>query len=195
MLWLASLPPIQQCHEMQTSSINKVYHKLAIAALIYAAAIYFYKRIRCIGIAFLSFTRLKPVVILTDLGENYTFYWLDNHTLYHRQVDSALLAWGLFDAILSSEQPGPEAGVVPREGIEAVPPPVKRQRLVFDLVLHVQDTDVADLSSLAAELEPSEIRTCTLAHLLRSLNAVPGVAVSRGVHTGAHGGGFPSFYA
>ncbi|KAG5183551.1 hypothetical protein JKP88DRAFT_245190 [Tribonema minus] len=113
-------------------------------------------------------SRLKPIVILTDLNEAYTFFWLDGHTLYYTQVDSAPLAWGLFDAILGNERTSAKAEVVPCEGVEVVPPPVKRQRLIFE---PRGTQDVADLSSLAAFMEPSDVPVCALAQRLQSLNA------------------------
>eukprot|EP00611_Tribonema_gayanum_P026013 TRINITY_DN6082_c0_g1_i1.p1 TRINITY_DN6082_c0_g1~~TRINITY_DN6082_c0_g1_i1.p1 ORF type:complete len:239 (+),score=27.57 TRINITY_DN6082_c0_g1_i1:193-909(+) len=127
-------------------------------------------------------SRLKPIVILTDLNEAYTLFWLDGHTLYYTQVDSAPLAWGLFDAILGNERTSAEAGVVPCEGVEVVPPPVKKRRLVFE-PRDMQESDVADLSSLAAFMEPSEVQVCALAQCLQSLNTIPAVAVARDVHT------------
>ena len=143
-------------------------------------------------VTFPAATRLKPIVILTDLRGDYTFYWLDSHILYFKPISSAPLAWGLLDAILSGERPDAEArGVVPQEGIEEVLPPVKRQRLIFN-VPDVQD--VADLGSLAAFLEPSEARACALSQFLHSLNAIPAVAVARDMHKVARAD-FHSFYA
>ena len=56
--------------------------------------------------------RFKPVVVLTDLRSEYTFYWLDGHTIHvYNSLDSSA-AWGLIDALLSSEKVV-TGGVVP----------------------------------------------------------------------------------
>ncbi|KAG5192777.1 hypothetical protein JKP88DRAFT_216908 [Tribonema minus] len=121
-------------------------------------------------------SRLKPIVILTDLRGDYAFYWLDGRTLHYIELDrdSAKLAWGFFDAILQSERTDLAAGVVPHEGLEA-PPPVKRQRLVFES----SDTqDVANVDDLTGLLEPSELRAYTLAQFIQSLHGRPAVAAA-----------------
>jgi hypothetical protein len=128
-------------------------------------------------------SRLKPIVILTDLRAEYAFYWLDNRKVWYKEIDpspdSAKTAWGLFDAILQGERVDPAAGdVVPREGVE-VPLLVKRRRLVLDLST---TQDVANLSDLKDFLDPSEQRALALAQLLQGLHAIPSVAAARSMH-------------
>jgi hypothetical protein len=129
-------------------------------------------------------SRLKPIVLLTDLREDYAFYWLDHRTVRYMELDpspdSAKMAWGLFDTILQSERTDTAAGnVVPCEGAE-VPLLVKRRRLVFELsTAH----DIADLSDLNGLLEPSEQRALALAQFLQSLQAIPSVTAARSIHS------------
>ena len=47
---------------------------------------------------------LKPVVVLTNLREYYTFFWLDGHIVRVYPVPSSSEAWGLIDLLFSSEE-------------------------------------------------------------------------------------------
>ena len=56
---------------------------------------------------------LKPVVVLTDLMKEYTFFWLDGHIVRVCTAPSSSEAWGLIDLLLSSEEMT-QTGVAPK---------------------------------------------------------------------------------
>jgi hypothetical protein len=119
---------------------------------------------------------MKPFAILTDLKEEYLFFWVDDHIIYFYKPPSAEYAWGLFDAILRSER-SPVEGVEPRDDID-VPAPAKRRRLVLEEP-HAQQSDVANLADLEEFLSPAEVRAGQLAQLLQQLHAIPALEPAR----------------
>ena len=47
---------------------------------------------------------LKPIVILTNLGDEYTFYWLDGRTIFYCPSDSSGIALGIIKSFLQQEE-------------------------------------------------------------------------------------------
>ena len=47
---------------------------------------------------------LKPIVVLTDLREEYTFYWLDGCTVFYYPADSPGIALGIIKSFLQQEE-------------------------------------------------------------------------------------------
>jgi hypothetical protein len=133
--------------------------------------------------ACIAHCRLKPFVILTDLRDDYVFFWLDGQTIRTFEPRDAARAWGLFDAILNGEHWLPNAieeGVVPieGEGTESETLPIaKRKRLNLETSdAHVGVSDVANLADLEGFLSSDELRTAQMAQLLQQFFALPVVA-------------------
>eukprot|EP00891_Asterochloris_glomerata_P001814 jgi/Astpho2/1814/fgenesh1_pg.00037_%23_16_t len=99
--------------------------------------------------------KLKPVVVLTDLREDYRFYWLDGHTIRVYPAPSSSAAWGLIDLLFDSEEVT-EGGVVPKTLDADVMPVAKRQRLVLEGA--AAGEGVANLSELEGFLDPQELQ-------------------------------------
>ena len=47
---------------------------------------------------------LKPIVILTDLRDDYIFYWLDGRTVFYCPADSPGIALGIIKSFLQQEE-------------------------------------------------------------------------------------------
>lgn len=54
---------------------------------------------------------LKPVVVLTDLRKAYTFYWLDQRTIYYYSPERPGKALGIIEGLLLQEKITPETQV------------------------------------------------------------------------------------
>ena len=114
--------------------------------------------------------RFKPVVVLTDLREDYRFYWLDGHTIRVYPAPSSSAAWGLIDLLFDSEEVT-ETGVVPKTLDADVMPVAKRQRLVLEGA--AAGEGVANLSELEGFLDPQELQASYVSQLLQQLHRSP----------------------
>ena len=114
--------------------------------------------------------RLKPLVVLTDLKEDYRFYWLDGRTIRVYPAPSSSAAWGLIDLLFESEEVT-EGGVVPKTLDADVMPVAKRQRLVLEGA--AAGEGVANLSELEGFLDPQELQTSYVSQLLQQLHRSP----------------------
>ena len=113
------------------------------------------------------------MVVLTDLKEDYTFYWLDGHTIRVYPVPSSSAAWGLIDLLFGSEEVTQE-GVVPKTLDADVMPVAKRQRLVLDQGA-AGGQDVANLSELEGLIDPQELRASYVSQLLQQFQRSPAI--------------------
>ena len=120
----------------------------------------------------------KPIVVLTDLRDEYTFCWLNNHVLYLYAALNAAAAWGLLDTMLSSETVTEKGVVVCQNVAEAQQPLTKRQCLQLD----THDGNAAatsKLMELEGCLDPEELRASRAVLLLQEFMRIPSVAAVR----------------
>jgi hypothetical protein len=129
--------------------------------------------------------RLKPWVILTDLRDDYTYYWMDDHVLNYYVAAGRAAAWGLFDSIMKAEQVT-ATGVSIRPDIEEQQeqqqqqqPLTKRQCLKFER----RERAVADLMDLEGFLEPADLRASVASQMLQELLQIPAVRAASGRNT------------
>ena len=112
---------------------------------------------------------LKPVVVLTDLRDYYTFFWLDGHIVCVYPAPSSSEAWGLIDLLFSSEEMTLE-GVAPKFSNSDVMPVVKRQKLVLEQGA-ADEQGIANLSDLEGLIDPQELRASYVSQLLQQVQA------------------------
>ena len=73
---------------------------------------------------------MRTMVVLTDLLENYIFYWLNGHTIHVYPVRCSSAAWGLIDLVFGSKEVTREGDVESKASLPDLMPVTKRQRLV-----------------------------------------------------------------
>ena len=112
---------------------------------------------------------LKPVVVLTDLREYYTFFWLDGHIVRVYPAPSSSEAWGLIHLLFSSEEMTLE-GVAPKFSDSDVMPVAKRQKLVLEQGA-ADEQGIANLSDLEGLIDPQELRASYVSQLLQQVQA------------------------
>ena len=120
--------------------------------------------------------RFKPVVVLTDLRSEYTFYWLDGHTIHVYNSPDSSAAWGLIDALLSSEKVV-TGGVELIKEEEALMPVAKRQKLVLGQSASQQE--VGNLSDLEGLISPEELHAGHVSQLLQQFHRLPALEAAR----------------
>lgn len=120
--------------------------------------------------------RYKPVVVLTDLRKDYTFYWLDGRTIFVYTSPDASEAWGLIDLLLSSDQVV-TGGVVPVHEQEALMPLAKRQKLAVRQSASQQEA--GNLSDLEGLVSPEELHAGHVSQLLQQLYRLPAMEAAR----------------
>lgn len=120
---------------------------------------------------------LKPIAVLTDLVDSYTFFWLDNHVLYYYVAPDRGTAWGLLDAMLRADSLT-EQDVTMRQDIsETQPLPLAKRQC---LKLNAQGGHAtADLMDLEGFLDPEELRAARATQLLQEFMRIPWVAAAR----------------
>ncbi|KAL3151394.1 hypothetical protein ABBQ38_013222 [Trebouxia sp. C0009 RCD-2024] len=107
---------------------------------------------------------LKPIVVLTDLRDDYTFYWLDGCTVFYYPADSPGIALGIIKSFLQQEEVTAISEVQPVQGcLDVELPLIKRQRLDLEQEYHDQRLD--DLEDKSVDNEQS--RAHKLAPMLR----------------------------
>ena len=114
--------------------------------------------------------------MLTDLRSEYTFYWLDGRTMYVYNSPDSSAAWGLIDALLSSEKVV-TGGVVPIKEEEALMPVAKRQKLV--LGQNASQQEAGNLSDLEGLIRPEELHAGHVSQLLQQFRRLPALEAAR----------------
>jgi hypothetical protein len=139
------------------------------------------------------FYRLKPIAVLTDLRDNYTLFWLDDHILYYYAAPDRGTAWGLLDAMLKVETVT-ERGVELRQDLTEgkLIPLAKRQCLKFDA--H-EGHAVAELQDLEGFLDPAELRGAQAIQLLQEFMRIPAIAAVRADLLDTSSSGHMSMYS
>eukprot|EP00891_Asterochloris_glomerata_P001080 jgi/Astpho2/1080/fgenesh1_pg.00017_%23_19_t len=130
--------------------------------------------------------KLKPLVVLTDLKEDYRFYWLDGRTIRVYPAPSSSAAWGLIDLLFESEEVT-EGGVVPKTLDADVMPVAKRQRLVLEGAAAGEGESSTEAEGHMAQMFIVPVADTVLLHFKTAAKAKVDAAVDHRVDHGDTG--------